>query len=82
MIKPGGTIVYCTCSLQIEEGPAQISAFLSHQDNWIRDPIRGDEVFGFNDWLTEEGALRTLPHDLDEHGGMDGFFAARLKQAS
>ena len=80
MIKPGGTIIFCTCSLQIEEGPDQISAFLDNTDEISRDPIREDEVFGIQEWLTEAGELRTLPHHWGQYGGMDGFFTARLKR--
>jgi 16S rRNA (cytosine967-C5)-methyltransferase len=78
MVRPGGTIVFCTCSLQAEEGPAQITAFLDQHRGFMRNQITKDEVFGLQDTLTELGELRTLPHHMAEHGGMDGFFAARL----
>jgi 16S rRNA (cytosine967-C5)-methyltransferase len=78
MVRPGGTIVFCTCSLQAEEGPAQITAFLDQHSGFSRNHITEDEVFGLKDTLTELGELRTLPHHLAEYGGMDGFFAARL----
>ncbi len=79
MVRPGGRIVFCTCSLQIEEGPSQIAVFLSTHPTFTRDPITEDEVFGFTDWLTDLGELRTLPSHLTEHGGLDGFYAARLR---
>lgn len=80
MVKPGGNIVFCTCSLQAEEGPEQISAFLKTHESFQRDPIAKDEIFGHEDWLSEMGDLRTLPYHMAEKGGMDGFFAARLRR--
>lgn len=77
-LKPGGTLVYCTCSLQPEEGPEQIAAFLARHDNVTLSPITPDEVFGLAETITPEGYLRTLPHQLADHGGWDGFFAARF----
>ena len=47
--------------------------------NFARAPITADEVFGHGEWITPDGDLRTLPFMLD--GGMDGFYAARLKRA-
>jgi 16S rRNA (cytosine967-C5)-methyltransferase len=44
----------------------------------MRDPVTAAEVFGHGDWITPDGDLRTLPFMLE--GGMDGFFAARLKR--
>lgn len=84
-LKPGGTLVYCTCSLEREEGEEQIAAFLSAHAEFRRAPIQPGE-FGFDPaWVTANGDLRTLPCHLAElpEGlrGMDGFFAARLVRA-
>lgn len=74
----GGTLVYCVCSLQPEEGPHRIAAFLARHPDFVRRPITADEVGGLDELVTEAGDLRTLPCHLASQGGMDGFYAARL----
>jgi 16S rRNA (cytosine967-C5)-methyltransferase len=78
MLKPGGTLVYCVCSLQPEEGPKRIAGFLSQHRDFQRQPVQAEEVGGLAELITRDGDLRTLPFHLGEQGGMDGFFAARL----
>ena len=78
LVKPGGTLIYCTCSLEAEEGADQIERFLSSRQEWMRRPIRPDETGGLSDAITPAGDLRTLPFHWADKGGMDGFFAARL----
>ncbi|NQV48836.1 MAG: RsmB/NOP family class I SAM-dependent RNA methyltransferase, partial [Rhodospirillaceae bacterium] len=78
MVKPGGKLVFCTCSLQPEEGPELIEKILAEQSSLRLDPITADDVGGLSELVTGAGVLRTLPNHLSEHGGMDGFFAARL----
>ena len=78
MLEPGGTLVYCTCSLEVEEGPQQIARFLARGGPFARAPIRPGEVGGLAELLTEEGDLRTLPSHFSELDGIDGFYAARL----
>jgi 16S rRNA (cytosine967-C5)-methyltransferase len=78
MVSPGGTLVFAVCSLEREEGEEQIAAFLAAHPDFARDPVTIEEVFGHGDWITPDGDLRTLPFMLE--GGMDGFFAARLKR--
>ncbi|MEQ8195261.1 MAG: transcription antitermination factor NusB [Rhodospirillales bacterium] len=80
MVRPGGLLVFCTCSLQPEEGPGQIEAFLKEHADFERQRLAGDDVCRIDAWLTAEGELRTLPCHLAEQGGMDGFFAARLRR--
>lgn len=80
MVRPGGLIVYCTCSLQPEEGEQQIRALLDTDTLVVLDPIRPIEAGTLTDIVTADGFLRTLPHHLGEQGGMDGFFAARLRR--
>lgn len=80
-LSPGGVLVYCTCSLQPEEGPEQVHAFLSRHDNMTLSPIVPADIFGLADVVTPEGCLRTQPNQLAEQGGWDGFFAARFAKA-
>jgi 16S rRNA (cytosine967-C5)-methyltransferase len=78
MVEPGGILVYCTCSLEPEEGPLQVARFLGRSSTFRRTPIQLAEVGGLAEFLTPEGNLRTLPSHLAAHDGIDGFFAARL----
>jgi len=80
MVKPGGLIVYCTCSLEPEEGEMQISQLLKNNSHVVEMPITKVEAGGFTELLNENGQLRTLPCHMAEIGGMDGFFAARLRK--
>jgi len=68
------------CSLEREEGEDQIEAFLAANPEFARAPLSADEIFGHSEWLTPDGDLRTLPCHLAELGGMDGFYAARLRR--
>jgi 16S rRNA (cytosine967-C5)-methyltransferase len=78
LARAGGTILYCTCSLQPEEGPDRIAAALKRHPLLARVPIRAEELFGFQELVTPEGDLRSLPSHLARLGGIDGFYAARL----
>jgi len=82
LLKPGATLVYCVCSLEPEEGDAQIEALLARNSGVARKPITPAEVFGRAEFLTRAGDLRTLPHYLPDPepqwSGLDGFFASRL----
>ncbi|MEX2450137.1 MAG: transcription antitermination factor NusB [Rhodospirillales bacterium] len=80
MVKPGGLLVFCTCSLQPEEGPERIAAFLDDHPDFERVPVAPAELFRLDGWLTGDGDLRTLPCHLSEQGGLDGFFASRLRR--
>ncbi len=82
MTAPDGTLIYCTCSLQPEEGPDQITAFLKRHPAWQRKAIVPEEIGGLMDCITQDGELRTLPCHFGDRGGMDGFFAARLMNTS
>jgi 16S rRNA (cytosine967-C5)-methyltransferase len=81
LARPGGTLLYCVCSLQPEEGPERIAAALARHGDLKRAPLTEGDVFGLGELLTPEGDLRTLPCHLAEQGGMDGFYAARLLKA-
>jgi 16S rRNA (cytosine967-C5)-methyltransferase len=78
MLAPGGTLVYCTCSLEPEEGPRQIDMLLGAGAPIARRQVQACEIGGHGDWITAEGDLRTLPCHLPEYEGLDGFFCARL----
>lgn len=78
LLAPGGTLVYCTCSLEPEEGERQIESFLATNRGFRHLPISADELGGMSDIVTGEGDLRSLPCHMSVEGGMDGFFAARL----
>ena len=78
MVKPGGTLVFCTCSLQPEEGSARIEQFLSSEPRYRRQPIAAAEIGGLGELISADGDMRSLPCHLAEIGGMDGFYAARL----
>ena len=78
MLRPGGVLVYCTCSLEPEEGPMQIDALLRSGAPIERRPLSAEEIDTPAEWITPEGDLRTLPFHLPEHDGIDGFYGARL----
>jgi 16S rRNA (cytosine967-C5)-methyltransferase len=84
LVKPGGLLVYCTCSLEPEEGPNQITQFLAENANFERVAIAPDDIGGDASWVTAHGDLRTLPFhaagSFPEAQGLDGFFAARLRR--
>ena len=81
-VRPGGTLIYCTCSLQPREGEAQIEKFLQKRTDFRHNslletnsvkPIRAISAITET---SKNGALRILPHFIHEKGGMDGFFIA------
>ncbi|WP_421864355.1 RsmB/NOP family class I SAM-dependent RNA methyltransferase [Parvibaculum sp.] len=80
LTAPGGTLVYCTCSLEPEEGVNRIEAFLAAQDDFTRARVMPEEVGGIAEIITTDGDIRSLPCHLAIEGGMDGFFVARLKR--
>ncbi len=68
-VRPGGILVYATCTIEGEENEARVDAFLKRQPMFRVDPVREPAPI-----ITPHGYLATLPH---VHG-MDGAFAARL----
>jgi 16S rRNA (cytosine967-C5)-methyltransferase len=79
-VRPGGTLVYATCSLEPEEGEEQIGRFMAARLDFALDPVRADEL---PDGIAPAAAgwVRTLPGMLAGQGGCDGFFVARLRRA-
>lgn len=82
LLKPGGTLVYCTCSLEPEEGEQAIASLLATESDVRRAPIEAGEVASLSEIVTANGDLRTLPchlpHADPRLSGLDGFYAARL----
>lgn len=81
MTAPDGLLVYAACSLEPEEGVEQVASFLRRRTDFKRIPIAAVEVFD-GAFVSPDGDLRTLPCFWVQHGGMDGFYAARLKRES
>jgi 16S rRNA (cytosine967-C5)-methyltransferase len=80
MVAKNGILVFAVCSLEPEEGSQQIEDFLAHRDDFERVAIAPEELFGLREFINTDGDLRTLPSHLSERGGVDGFYAARLKK--
>ncbi len=80
MVRPGGLLVYSSCSLQPGEGPEQVTALLKAGAPLEPERLRPDDVGGLAEVIATDGALRTLPCHLSRDGGMDGFYAARLRR--
>ena len=78
-LKPGGSLVYCVCSLEHEEGEAQARAFLRRRPDFNTVPMEPGEAGAPAASLIDRGWLRILPHHSD--GGLDGFFIARFQRA-
>jgi len=79
LVKPGGVLVYGTCSLEPEEGRAQIDAFLARTPAFRHAPIAPSDIGAEPAWIAD-GDVRTLPFHLGEWGGMDGFYISRLQR--
>ena len=81
LLKPGGRLVFCTCSLLPDEGEVQVDEALErHEEMTVdRDALRRDGVS--EDWITTEGGLRLRPDFWADKGGMDGFYIACLRKA-
>jgi 16S rRNA (cytosine967-C5)-methyltransferase len=79
-LKPGGRLVFCTCSLLAEEGEDQLIATLARHPTLTVEPptLQGIDPT----WITPDGGLRLRPDYWADIGGMDGFFMARLRTAA
>ncbi|SFK93592.1 RsmB/NOP family class I SAM-dependent RNA methyltransferase [Shimia haliotis] len=81
LLKPGGRLVFCTCSLLPDEGEVQVEESVAR---WSGVSVDRDAVLieGVDpDWVTEEGGLRLRPDYWADRGGMDGFYMALLRKA-
>jgi len=86
LVKPGGTLIYCVCSLEPEEGIDQVAALLQRKSSLRRRAMTAAEIGGLSELLTPAGDLRSLPCQLPNTdsrlSGLDGFYAARLERLS
>ncbi len=80
LLKPGGRLVFCTCSLLPDEGEVQIEEALArHPDMQVeRNALNLPGVSP--DWITPEGGLRLRPDYWADKGGMDGFYIAAMRK--
>lgn len=75
LLKPGGTLLYSTCSTTTAENEAIVEDFLSHHTGFMLEDL--NHLFpGLSGFITDRGMFRSWPH----RHGMDGFFAARLRR--
>jgi 16S rRNA (cytosine967-C5)-methyltransferase len=79
-VRPQGRLLYCVCSLEPEEGEAQVAPFLARHPGFRLAPMAPGEAGAPAAALRPEGWLRILPHHLE--GGLDGFFIARFERAA
>ena len=80
LLKPGGRLVYCTCSLLPDEGESQIEDLLARHSGLSVDRTALDIEGVDPAWQTEEGGLRLRPDYWADKGGMDGFYIACIRK--
>ncbi len=80
LLKPGGRLAFCTCSLLPDEGEVQIEEALQRHAGLNVDKAALDQPWVESDWITDEGGLRLRPDYWPENGGMDGFYVAILSK--
>jgi 16S rRNA (cytosine967-C5)-methyltransferase len=84
LLRPGGLLIYCTCSLEPEECEDIVAGLLAGDSRLRRRPVAPEDVGGLGELLTAAGDIRTLPYQLPDPtpqlGGMDGFYVARLER--
>ena len=80
LLKEDGTLIYCTCSLEKEEGENQIENFIKRKKNSLLDEINTSEIDKRLNISDQNKWLRVFPNSLNFEGGNDGFFIARIKK--
>ncbi len=80
LLKPGGRMVFCTCSLLPDEGEVQIDEALERHGDMTVDTAALDVAGVDPAWITSEGGLRLRPDYWSDIGGMDGFYIAALRK--
>ena len=80
LVKPGGRLVFCTCSLLPDEGEVQIDEALERHTDMTVDRTALELPGIAPEWITPEGGLRLRPDYWAEIGGMDGFYIACLRK--
>ena len=80
LLKEDGTLIYCTCSLEKEEGENQIENFIKRKKNSLLDEINTSEIDKKLNVSNHNKWLRIFPNSLNYEGGNDGFFIARIKK--
>ncbi|WP_049781988.1 RsmB/NOP family class I SAM-dependent RNA methyltransferase [Parvularcula bermudensis] len=79
LVRPGGRLMFITCSLLAEEGEDRSRAFLSRHSQFTAEPLSDDEKERLGPLnAAKDGHLRTRPDLIADAGGMDGFYAARF----
>lgn len=81
LVKPGGRLVFCTCSLLPDEGEVQIEEALARHGDMAVDPAALDRPGVEAGWHSSEGGLRLRPDYWSDRGGMDGFYIVALRKA-
>jgi 16S rRNA (cytosine967-C5)-methyltransferase len=82
LVKPGGRLMFCTCSLLPDEGECQVEEALDMFPDMVADRAALDLPGVEQDWITEEGGLRLRPDYWSDRGGMDGFYMALLRKSA
>ncbi|MBO29485.1 MAG: 16S rRNA methyltransferase [Rhodobacteraceae bacterium] len=80
LVKPGGRLVFCTCSLLPDEGEVQVDEALERHPDMVVDRSALDLPGVSPEWITAEGGLRLRPDYWADIGGMDGFYIACLRK--
>jgi 16S rRNA (cytosine967-C5)-methyltransferase len=80
-VRSGGALVYSVCSLEPQEGEAVVTAFLNTHPDFRLSPPEAADLPGSIPPAVD-GWVRILPGLLEQQGGLDGFFAARLVRAA
>ena len=77
LLNEKGILIYCSCSLQYDEGEKVIDYFIKKNKVKLL-PIKHEELKLFPKEIINKGLIRTLPYMYNNASGLDGFFIARL----